>query len=151
MPARRILIDANLLVLFVVGRTGRQLITKHRRLRHFSVDDYDRLIGMLRMVDQLVVTPNTLTETSNLLAQHNEPERSRFLDALGYVIENSQEITVASVDASRSSVFRRLGLTDAAVLDVVSAETPLLTVDLDLFIAASNKDPKAGVNFRHLR
>ena len=150
MPARRILIDANLLVLFVVGQTGRQLITKHRRLREFSVDDYDRLVGMLRMVE-LVVTPNTLTETSNLLAQHNEPERSRFLDVLRYVIENSQEITVASVDASRSRVFRRLGLTDAAVLDVVSAETPLLTVDLDLFIAASTKDPKAAVNFRHLR
>ena len=91
MPARRILIDANLLVLFVVGQTGRQLITKHRRLREFSVDDYDRLVGMLRMVE-LVVTPNTLTETSNLLAQHNEPERSRFLDVLRYVIENSQEI-----------------------------------------------------------
>jgi transcription termination factor NusB len=150
MPARRILIDANLLVLFVVGQTGRQLITKHRRLREFSVDDYDRLVGMLRRVE-LVVTPNTLTETSNLLAQHNEPERSRFLDVLRYVIENSQEITVASVDASRSRVFRRLGLTDAAVLDVVSAETPLLTVDLDLFIAASTKDPQAAVNFRHLR
>ena len=79
MPASRFLIDANLLVLFVVGKTDRQLIAKHRRLREFSVDDYDRLVGILRMVDQLVVTPNTLTETSNLLAQHTEPERSRFL------------------------------------------------------------------------
>ena len=70
---------------------------------------------------------------------------------LRYIIENSQEITVASVDAARSRVFRRLGLTDAAVLDIVSAETPVLTVDLDLFIAASNKDPNAAVNFRHLR
>ena len=150
MPASRFLIDANLLVLFVVGKTGRQLVTKHRRLREFSVDDYDRLVGMLRMVDQLVVTPNTLTETSNRLAQHNEPERSRFLDELRNIIENSREITIASVDAARSRVFRRLGLTDAAVLDIVSAETPVLTVDLDLFIAASKKDPKAAVNFRHL-
>ncbi len=150
MPANRILIDANLLVLFVVGRTGRQLIAKHRRLREFSVDDYDRLVGILSMVDQLVVTPNTLTETSNLLAQHHEPERSRFLDVLRYVIENSQEVTVASEEAARSRVFRRLGLTDAAVLDIASAETPVLTVDLDLFIAASTKDPHAAVNFRHL-
>ena len=150
MPSKRLLIDANLLVLFVVGRTSRQLIAKHRRLREFSVEDYDRLIGMLDTVDQVVVTPNTLTETSNLLAQHREPERSRLLDVLRYVIESSQEITVASVDASHSRAFRRLGLTDAAVLHVISAETPVLTVDLDLFIAASTKDPNAAVNFRHL-
>ena len=149
MPATRFLIDANLLVLFVVGRTGRQLIAKHRRLREFSVDDYNRLVKIIRMVDQVVVTPNTLTETSNLLAQHHEPERSRFFDVLRYLIENSEEITVASVDASRSRVFRRLGLTDAAVLEVISADTPLLTVDLDLYVAALSKDSNAAVNFWH--
>ncbi len=149
MPATRFLIDANLLVLFVVGRTGRQLIAKHRRLREFSVDDYNRLVKIIRMVDQVVVTPNTLTETSNLLAQHHEPECSRFFDVLRYLIENSEEITVASVDASRSRVFRRLGLTDAAVLEVISADTPLLTVDLDLYVAALSKDSNAAVNFWH--
>ena len=150
MPASRFLIDTNLLVLFVVGRTDRQLISKHRRLREFSADDYDRLIGVLRPVAQLVVTPNTLTETSNLLRQHNDPERSRFLDVLRYVIEKSHEITVASVKAAGNSGFRRLGLTDAAILDIASAETPVLTVDLDLFHAATTKDPHAAFNFRHL-
>lgn len=98
----------------------------------------------------MVVTPNTLTETSNLLALHKNPERSRFLDMLQYVMENSDEVTVASADASRNRAFRRLGLTDAVLLEIVSAETPLLTVDLDLFVAASAKDPDAAVNFRHL-
>ena len=149
MPATRFLIDANLLVLFVVGRTGRQLIAKHRRLREFSLEDYDRLVKMIRMVDQVVVTPNTLTETSNLLAQHRNPERSRFFDVLRFLIENSEEITVASVDVSRSRAFRRLGLTDAAVLEVISADTPLLTVDLDLYVAALSKDSNAAVNFWH--
>lgn len=150
MPAKRIIIDANLLVLFVVGRTSRQLIGKHRRLREYSVEDYDRLIRMTDGVGQVVVTPNTLTETSNLLALHKNPERSRFLDMLQYVMENSDEVTVASADASRNRAFRRLGLTDAVLLEIVSAETPLLTVDLDLFVAASAKDPDAAVNFRHL-
>lgn len=149
MPATQFLIDANLLVLFIVGRTSRKLIAKHRRLREFSVDDYERLVRMLRTVRGIVVTPNTLTETSNLLAQHNEPDRSRFFDVLRYTIENSQEITIASVDACRRPAFQRLGLTDAAVLDIVSAETPVVTVDLDLFVAALRKNPNAAVNFRH--
>ena len=150
MPASRFIIDANLLVLFVVGRTKRELIAKHRRLREFSVHDYDRLVRTISAVEQIVVTPNTLTETSNLLGLHKEPQRSQFFDVLRWIIEQSKEFTVASDRASRNRAFRRLGLTDAVLLEVVSADTPLLTVDLDLFIEVSSKDPRAAVNFRHL-
>ncbi len=144
-------IDANLLVLLVVGSVGRDLIAKHRRLREFSVEDYQCLLNLIDQVTQVFVTPNTLTETSNLLAQHGRPERGRFFDKLGVLIEETKEVMVASTDASHNHEFRRLGLTDAALLVVVTAETPLITVDLDLYLAVSAKDPKAAVNFRHLR
>ena len=150
MPASRFIIDANLLVLFVVGRTKRELIVKHRRLREFSVDDYDRLVRTISAVEQIVVTPNTLTETSNLLGLHGEPQRSQFFAVLRWLIEQSKEFTVASDKASRNRAFPRLGLTDAVLLEVASADIPLLTVDLDLFIEVSSKDQRAAVNFRHL-
>ena len=142
------IIDANLLVLFVVGATGRHLITKHRRLRRFSVEDYDRL---LELTGSVIVTPNTLTEASNLLAQHDDPERSKFFDTLRYTIENNLEIVVTSVDASHNSAFNRLGLTDAALLEVVSSKTPLLTVDLALYLTALKKEPDSAINFTHLQ
>ncbi len=142
-------IDANLLVLLVVGMTSRHLINKHRRLKRFSVDDYDRLVEVEIGDKLLFVTPNTLTEASNLLAYHNDPERSLFFNVLRSLIENSQEIIVASVDASHNSAFSQLGLTDAAILEVVSAETPLLTVDLELYLAALKKAPESAVNFTY--
>ena len=37
-------VDANLLVLLIVGTTGRHLIAKHKRLKSFLVGDYERLI-----------------------------------------------------------------------------------------------------------
>ena len=43
----------------------------------------------------------------------------------------------------------RLGLTDAAILEAVTAETPLVTVDLDLYLAAWKKGPGLAVNFTH--
>ena len=150
MRAIRVLIDTNLLVLLVVGRTGQHLISKHRRLQAFTIDDYGRLDEILSAIDQVVVTPNTLTETSNLLAQHSEPERSRFFDVFRYLIGVSQEIRIASVEAAQDPQFVRLGLTDSAVLEVVSAETPLLTADLPLFLAAASKDYNAAFNFWHL-
>ena len=71
-------IDSSLLVLLIVGSAGKELVAKHRRLRQFSVADYDTLADMISKVDQVFVTPNTLTEASNLLAQHRDPERLRF-------------------------------------------------------------------------
>jgi len=144
-------IDANLLVLLVVGSVGKYLISKHRRLRRFSHDDYDTLTGMIAKVDQVFVTPNTLTETSNLLAQHKDPERSLFFRRLRFVIEESEEVVVASKTASRNNSFLRLGLTDAALLEAITEERPLITVDLDLYLAATAKGRQTAMNFTHLQ
>lgn len=151
MPPAGYFIDANLLVLLIVGSVDTRLIAKHRRLRAYSANDYETLIRLLDPVEQVFVTPNTLTETSNLLAQHAEPERSRFFDRFRFIIQHSKEVVVASDIASRSNVFARLGLTDAALLESASVETPVVTVDLDLYLAALNKGAEAAVNFTHLR
>ena len=111
-------IDSSLLVLLIVGSVGRDLIAKHRRLREYTAEDYEILIELLGPVDRILVTPNTLTETSNLLAQHGDPERSRFFDRLRFFIHESEEVVVASVEASSNSAFGRLGLSDAALLEL---------------------------------
>ncbi len=151
MPPAGYFIDANLLVLLIVGSVDTRLIAKHRRLRGYSATDYDTLIRLLAPVEQIFVTPNTLTETSNLLAQHAEPERSRFFDRFRFIIQHSKEVVVASDIASQNNVFARLGLTDAALLESASVETPVVTVDLGLYLAALNKGMDAAVNFTHLR
>ena len=144
-------IDTNLLVLLVVGSVGRDLIAKHRRLRAYSAEDYETLLGLISRVDRVFVTPNTLTETSNLLAQHGDPERSRFFEMLRFIIGESEEVVVASTKASNNSAFVRLGLTDAALLEVITPETPLVTVDLDLYLAALEKGDETALNFTHFR
>ena len=83
MPPSGFFLDANLFVLLVVGSVGRDLIEKHRRLRAYSAEDYEILIDLLDRVERVLVTPNTLTETSNLLAQHREPERRSFSTGSG--------------------------------------------------------------------
>jgi predicted nucleic acid-binding protein len=145
------LIDANLLVLLAVGNEGRDFIAKHRRLDEYSAADYDILIGLLRQVSRVLVTPNTLTEASNLLSQHGEPERSRFMGSLRDIIVRSEEIVVDSTTASANNVFATMGLTDAALVEIATAETPVLTVDADLHRAALIEKPNTTVNFANLR
>lgn len=145
-------IDTNLLVLLVVGETDRDMISKHRRTRAYRVQDYELLVRLINETDhQVFVTPNTLTEASNLLAQHEDPERSRIFGALQALIEKTEETVVESKVAARNSNFKRLGLTDAALLEVVSASNPLVTVDLKLYLAASEKEAGAAYNFTHYR
>ena len=149
MLPNKIYIDANLVVLLVVGETGRNLIAKHRRLTTFEIEDYDRLVELINRIDQVLVTPNILTKASNLLAQHGEPERSQLFETLRVLIDKNEEIVVASRQACSNSEFMRLGLTDAALLEVVSRSNPLITVDLDLYLAANSIESEAAVNFRH--
>ena len=109
----------NLLVVLVVGLVDRKLVGKRRRTRTFTPGNYDRLgveIGDL----PIFVTPNTLTEASNLL---EDPEDTRFLDQLRVLIEISKEIVVDSSTAAQNSDFTRLGLADTALLEVISGGT----------------------------
>ncbi|MCY4593980.1 MAG: hypothetical protein OXC19_04190 [Bryobacterales bacterium] len=152
MARAGLFIDASLLVLLVVGSVGRDRISKHRRLRGaYTAEDYDILVDLISPVDRVFVTPNTLTEASNLLGHHAEPERSRLFDKLRAFIQKSEEIVVASEDASGNIAFQRLGLTDAALLELVTTESPLLTADLDLYLEALAKGNEAAVNFTHHR
>jgi hypothetical protein len=151
MPPVGYLVDTNLLLLFVVGSEDRSLISRHRRLREYTLDDYDRLVALLEEAGQVLVTPHTLTETSNLLGQHREPELSLLFARLRTVIEESNEVTISSVAAASNPQFLRLGLTDAALIEVATSDTPLLTMDFDLYLAALDKGPYSAVNFSFLR
>ena len=151
MPPTGYFIDANLLVLLVVGNTDKALISKHRRLRGYSVEDYDTLINILSQAELIFITPNTLTEASNLLAQHGDPERSLIFDTFRGLIHDNIEVVVRSRVASSRSEFNMLGLTDSVLLEVVSEETPLITVDMDLYLAALQEGWNAALNFNHLR
>ena len=150
-PLEGYFLDTNLFVLLVVGSESRDLIPKHRRLESYSSEDYDILIEFIENADQLFVTPNTLTETSNLVSQHGEPERSLLMRRLRFLIHGSREVVVASTEASANSKFERFGLTDAVLLETVTADTPLLTVDTGLYLAAIEQGEEKAVNFNPYR
>ncbi|MYB77522.1 MAG: hypothetical protein F4X83_10610 [Chloroflexi bacterium] len=151
MPTPGVFIDTNLLLLLVVGSTDKAIIPKHKRLKGYTAEDYDTLLDLLDLFPQVLVTPHTLAETSNLLAQHKDPERARLFGQLRFLIHECEEVAIAGTVASNNSAFPRLGLTDAALLELVAPETPLLTVDWGLFQQAMAIGADAAVNFTDFR
>ncbi len=67
MPPAGYFIDANLLILLIVGRVGEEFIAKHGRLQQFVAEDYRILCSLLGRVDQVFVTLRS--ERSRLEAQ----------------------------------------------------------------------------------
>ncbi len=139
-------IDTNLLILLLVGNVSRTLIEKHKRTRNFIPEDYDRLFRLVASLDRVLVTPNTLTETSNLL---NRSQDVRLMKRLKLLINYSKEVYVDSQVAVTNRYFNQLGLTDATLLEAISEEQPLITVDFDLYGAALSRGQNFAYNFTH--
>ena len=130
IPSSGYFVDSSLLLLLVVGSYGKHLTDRHKRLQNYAIDDYDLLLQLLSDKSHVFVLPNTLNETSSLLAQHRNPQRTRLFQHFKRLICKSQEIVVASAQACSNEHFSRLGLTDSALLEVASTEIPLIAADL---------------------
>ena len=95
------------------------------------------------------MTPNVLTETSNLLKQSKDKQSEQLLETLKNLIEESEEIFVPSKKAAKNSSFKKLGFTDVVLLDSISPSSPLITVDHELYQMALKKDKDSAFNFRY--
>ncbi len=143
-----LLIDANLLVLWAVGAVSPAHISRHKRLGAYVESDYRVLSEFMAGYDCIAVTPNAMSEASNLARYIGEPLRGDIAMILAKIAETSKEFYVTSASAVARKEYRYLGLTDAAILEV--DDVHLLTDDLELMVAALAVG-KTCFNFTHLR
>lgn len=150
MSYRGLILDTNLLLLLIVGSTSKEYISKHKRLKAYSEKDFDLLIKIISDVPNVFVTPNILTETSNLAGQIPEPARTKIFNVFRDYIPSADEHYCESRRAITRKEFIRLGLTDSVILHEMTDAFILLTDDLNLYLAAINEGYLAE-NFNHLR
>lgn len=150
MSYRRLILDTNLLLLLIVGSTSRKYISQHKRLRAYSETDFDLLIKIISHAPNIFVTPNTLTETSNLIRHIAEPARTKIIKFFRDYIPSADEHYCESRRATTREEFIRLGLTDSVILHEMADDFILLTDDLGLYLAAIDEGYSAQ-NFNHLR
>jgi hypothetical protein len=145
-----VLLDTMLLVLLTVGTASREYVRTHRRLQHFTAADFDLLIDNASRMSDIIVTPNTLTETSNWVKMIGEPARSHIAATFRHLIGAFEERYVASKEAAEDLEFPRLWLTDAGMLRELANGHLLMTSDFRLYEAALRRGFNA-LNFNHLR
>ena len=137
---KAVVIDTNLLILFLVGATDPEYIRKHRRLYPtYNVQHFELVRSRLLLAPKLICTAHILTEASNLARQIANPMRSEIMATFKRFIDLAEERQVPGVQAADEPFFFRLGLTDAAILSLDPAGVQVLTVDHDFHIAALEK------------
>ena len=145
-----LLIDTNLLLLYVVGMYDQERIPKFKRTMAFTIDEFHLLSVIFNEFDKIITTPNILTEVSNLSGQLPGNLRSHFYNDFAGLIPTLSEHYTSSVTVASLDHFNKFGLTDSGIVETVKGNYLVLTADLELFGLLQNFGIDA-INFNHIR
>ncbi|MDB9313789.1 PIN domain-containing protein [Spirulina sp. CS-785/01] len=145
-----IVIDTNILLLWVVGTVNPKRIEKFSPTDCFNLQDYELLLPIIDYFQKIVTTANILTEVNSFLNKLREPERSQSLLILAKATENLEEIYLPSSQVVTHPKFTTFGLTDSGIVEISRNQYLVLTDDLKLWSYLNNSGI-AAINFNHIR
>jgi hypothetical protein len=145
--SRIIALDANLILLLVVGMAGPHRIAAHKRLRAFVEADYVTLRKLISGFEELVALPNTLSEASNVLGW-TSGDTVQLWATFATFVSRVREVYVASALCAARPEFSRLGLSDCAMIEAAKDKIFILTTDGGLYRSALAVGYEAD-NFTH--
>jgi hypothetical protein len=137
-------------LLYLVGEYDRRLIASFKRTAQYEVEDYALVARTFTLFGRVVTLPNILTEVSNLAGSLSEHVRASVFEVLRARVEILSEEYVPSEDATEQNLFKRLGLTDSAVMILARDQYLVLTDDFRLSIALAELGID-HINLNHLR
>jgi hypothetical protein len=145
-----IMVDTNLLLLFIVGSCDKDRIATFKRTKMYTIEDYDLLIEFVRNFNRLIATPNILTEVSDFLGQLPSDFHQLFFKHFAKNISNFKEIFTSSTDIASLDYFGKFGLTDSGIIKDAPNNYFVLTDDFKLYNYLCFKNIDA-INFNYIR
>lgn len=148
MSRRKVALDTNVFLLFLVGLADRAAIARHKRLAAYDAGAYDALSRLLASYDEIVVTPGCLAETTNLL-DSDKGSQQHCYQMLKELIQSGEGLSEKHVPADKvveQRPFMWLGFTDASYVELADQGIPVITADLKLYLQVAERNEKS-VNF----
>lgn len=113
-----LILDTNLLLLFIVGRVdGGAHISKSKRLKKFSLKDFEKVELAVMSANKVSITPYIATEISNLMDMSGVLH-TMMMEEAARIIQLFEHI---EVDLSRDTngQFISFGITDNSLINLV--------------------------------
>lgn len=144
------LIDTNLLLVYFVGCYDPSRVPKFKRTDTFTTEDFYILERVFNFFNRVVTTPNVLTEVNSLSNQLPEPFKTEYYAKMSEQISSLEEHYIASSKICSLEHFKKFGLTDSAIIDLVRDKYLVLTDDFKLanYLQSVSIDV---INFNHIR
>lgn len=145
-----VLIDTNLLLLYLVGSYDRRRISRFKRTMIFAAEDFDTLLAFLSHFNRVVTTPHILTEVSNLAGQLPDNLKPAFYTLFAERLALMEESYMPGAQLSATALFPKIGLTDCGIMELSRNQYLVLTDDFRL---AGHLDSQGidVINFNHIR
>lgn len=124
-----IIIDANALVVLLIGSINPKLIESHKRTSIYSEEDFHELLFAVGNIEKLVVLPNVWTEVDNLLNSFSGHYKYQYVRIIFEIIKVTSEKYLNSILGAESNSFYDLGLTDSLILEYAKSCEFLITSD----------------------
>lgn len=156
MVLKPVLIDTNLLLLYLVGLFSEEAISQSKRLSSYNINDYRLLKSFLDGLPKILITTNIATEISNLIDFKGDSLK-RFYAIFDIFLQLPQveKIHLESKLISSRNDFSIYGLTDAGI-NSLAKKYLILTDDSRLYAyycgnICTSPDPNTEIiNFYHI-
>lgn len=147
--SKGVLVDTNLLVLYLVGLVNKRRIQDFKRTQNFTVEDFDVLAGLIEQLGKLISTPHVLAQVSDLTDLAGK-ELAKVRSLYKEIVTPVEEYYDRSRDLMTDALFDRLGLTDTAICRVCGRGILVVTADVQLHVALERRGLDS-LNFNHIR
>jgi len=130
--SKGLLIDTNVLIMYIVGLFDRNYIPQFKRTRQYTPDDFLIVQQLARTFHRLITTPHILAELSNLSVSVREPHAAVYFRRLTELLNAAKEHYTNKDILLRDARLARLGFTDLSIVEAAKdAGYLVLTDDLD--------------------
>lgn len=127
----RLLLDTNVLLLWIVGSLRLDAVGK-KRLGVFDTDDFALVEGLAAKTQKHISTPHILAEVSNFLGSGRQQVVEGGTGFLARYIAALDEIYLEAQTVALTPEFHAIGLTDASILHLAQTDTRVVSIDFYL-------------------
>ncbi|WP_404396269.1 PIN domain-containing protein [Pseudoalteromonas phenolica] len=145
-----VLLDTNLLVMYLIGTYDKSLVPKFKRTSMYTVEDFEWLESYVSRFSKIIVTPQVMAETWNFVEKLGK-EIDQFLDKVLPTLFLFDEEYISKETVLSANGFNYVGVTDMSVIQAgVSLSCLVITDD---FRAYSHfcQFSVPTININHLR
>jgi len=146
-----VLLDTNLLILYLIGTYDPVFVPKFKRTIMYSIEDFEYLKNYIHQFSKIIVTPQILAESWNFLEKINEKKFKEFIKSIIPTLYLIEEEYIEKNNIIADNSLHYIGITDVSViLAAKNLGCLVLTDDLRSY-SYFLKNKIAVININHLR